>query len=531
MRFRNAVVAAAVAVMILIPATAALAEPGTPTPVPPAPSPAPEKILNTTAARAAPIPVPDVPYGISASKVLVIGVDGLRHDRIAAADAPNLDSLIAHGAFGTSLLYTDPMAATSSGPGWSTIATGTWPDKHGVRNNVFAGKRYDLYPDFLTRLEKVDRAYSTYAAMDWKALGDQGTFGAGIDARIVLNGDTSGYPAEDGRIAQVSEKVLRERDPDVAFVYFGNVDITGHHSGAGSQAYLNAIATVDGYVGRLLSAIRSRFTFHNERWTVIVTTDHGHTDVGGHGGSSIEERRTFVLAAGPGIAAGSTPSDTRLVDVAATVFGQLGLSLPAGLDGKSVVRRSTDPFDRLSLRGRVHESGIPTEARGFTHTPPAGWSVDNRGLPSGGVEEWRGWSFTTDEFWSRAQRDQWRELFVRGRGVFAVADSDEWDDRSHDTGTFNSTLVSPPYPVAGRSSARIGYVTHYRQEGDQKAQVLVSFDRGGTKIVKVYAADAVAKVESLSVTIPTGATKMTVRFRYYNADNSWYWAVDDLRVS
>ncbi|MFJ2033446.1 alkaline phosphatase family protein [Streptosporangium sp. NPDC087985] len=525
MRLRNAVVATAVAVTILIPATTALAGPGTPTPA------IPEKAPNTAAVQADPVPMPAVPDGISTSKVLVIGLDGLRHDRIAAADAPNLNALMARGTFGTSLLYTAPMAVTSSGPGWSTIATGVWPDKHKVRNNTFAGKRYDLYPDFLTRLEKVNPAYSTYAAMDWPSLGDQGTFGTGIDARIVLNGDSAGYPAEDARVVAVSEKVLRDRNPDVAFVYLGNVDVTGHGSGAASQAYLNAIATVDTYVGRLLAAVRNRFTYPSERWTVIVATDHGHTDAGGHGGSTIEERRTFVLAAGPGIAAGATPSDTRPVDVAATVFGQLGLPCPADLDGRSIAVRSADPFDRLPLGGRVHETGIPADVMGFTHTAPPGWSVDNRGMPSGGVEEWRGWSFTTDEFWSRAQRDQWRELFVRSRGVFAVADSDEWDDRSHGAGTFNSTLASAPFPVGGRHSVRIGYVTHYRQSGDQKAQVLVSFDRGRPRTVKAYTADAISKVESIPVTVPAGATRMTVRFRYSNADNNWYWAIDDLRVS
>lgn len=527
MRLRNAM-GAAVAVMILIPTAA---PPGSGAPTPSRPALVSAKAANSTAAQAEPVPVPAVPDGTSADKVLVIGLDGLRHDRIAAADAPNLDALIAHGTFGTSLLYTAPMAATSSGPGWSTIATGTWPDKHKVRNNTFAGKRYDLYPGFLTRLEKIDPSYSTYAAMDWRSLGDQGTFGSGIDARIVLDGDSDGYPVEDGRIIAVSEKVLRDRNPDVAFVSLGNVDIAGHDSGAADQAYLNAIATVDTYVGRLLAAVQGRSTYHDERWTVIVTTDHGHTDAGGHGGSTVEERRTFVLAAGPGIPAGAAPAGIRLVDVAATVFGQLGLARPAGLDGRSIALRSTDPFDRLPLRRRVQETGVPAGIRGFTHTAPPGWSVDNRGLPSGGVEEWRGWSFTTDEFWSRAQRDQWRELFVRGRGVFAVADSDEWDDRPHGTGTFGSTLASAPYPVAGRRSARIGYVTHYRQGGAQKAQVLVSFDRGRTKVVKAYTADAVSKVESIPVSVPVGATRMTVRFRYANADNDWYWAIDDLRVT
>ncbi len=533
MRLRDTVVVTAAMATILIPATATavMAEPGTPAARAATPSPTPEKVLNTTATLAAPLPVPALPNGISADKVLVIGLDGLRHDRIAPAAAPNLDSQIAGGTFGTSLLYTNPMAATSSGPGWSTIATGAWPDKHKVKDNTFAGKRYDLYPDFLTRLEGVNPAYSTYAAMDWKALGDQGTFGGGLDARIVLDGDSAGYPAEDERITQVSEQVLRDRNPDAAFVYLGNVDIVGHNSGAGSQAYLNAVATVDGQIGRLLAAVKARPTYAGERWTVIVSTDHGHTDAGGHGGSTIEERRTFVLASGPGIAAGATPSDTRLVDVAATVFAQLHLPLPAGLDGKSVAVRATDPFDGLSLGARVDETGIPATVKGFTHTPPAGWSLDNTALPSGGVEEWRGWSFTTDEFWSRAQRDQWRELFVRGRGVFAVADSDEWDDTSHGAGTFDSTLVSPAYPVAGRSTAKIDYVTHYRQEGSQKAQVLVSFDAGPATVVKSYTADAVSQAESLTVAVPQGATKMTVRFHYYDASNNWYWAIDDLRVS
>ncbi|MEV8632616.1 alkaline phosphatase family protein [Streptosporangium sp. NPDC051023] len=531
MRLRNAVVATAAMATILVPATAALAEPSTPASQAVTPAPSPEKVLNSKATLAAPLPVPNVPNGTSADKVLVIGLDGLRYDRIAPATAPNLDSLIAGGTFGTSLLYTNPMAATSSGPGWSTIATGVWPDKHKVKDNTFTGKRYDLYPDFLSRVEGTNPAFSTYAAVDWKPLGDQGTFGTAIDARIVLDGDTAGYPAEDERLTQVSEQVLRDRNPDAAFVYLGNIDIVGHSSGAGSQAYLNAIGTIDGQIGRLLAAVRARPTYASERWTVIVGTDHGHTDAGGHGGSTIEERRTFVLASGPGIAAGATPSDTRLVDVAATAFAQLHLPLPAGLDGKSVAVRATDPFDGLTLGTRVGETGIPATVKGFTHTAPSGWSVDNTGLPSGGVEEWRGWSFTTDEFWSRAQRDQWRELFVRGRGVFAVADSDEWDDASHGTGTYNSTLVSAPYSVAGRTTAKISYVTHYRQEGTQKAQVLVSFDGGPTTVVKSYTADAVSQAESLSVAVPSGASTMTVRFRYYDASNNWYWAIDDLRVS
>ncbi|MEU0391320.1 alkaline phosphatase family protein [Streptomyces sp. NPDC006208] len=487
---------------------------------------------GTLAAPAAHAAAPTLPNGTSQDKVLVIGMDGLRHDRIDAANAPHLKAMMANGTYGLSLLYAPPMAATSSGPGWSTISTGVWPDKHGVKDNSFAGKNYGRYPGFLARLAQVRPELSTYAAVDWKPLDTQGTVTQGVDAKLVLDGDADGYPGHDATIAAETESILRHQNPDVLFVYLGNTDVVAHAVGTG-QRYLDAIAVQDSYVGRLWAAVKSRPAYASERWTVIVTTDHGHVNTGGHGGSSIEERRTFVLAQGPGIAAGARPIDTRLVDVAATVFKQLGITPdPAwGLDGKPVQERSTDPFDALasSLTPRVDETGIPASVLGFTHTPPSGWSVINNAMGTGGVTEWRGWSFATDEFWSRTHRDQWRELNVRARGVFAVADSDEWDDKAN-SGPYDSTLVSPAYDVSGRSSVRLDFTTFYRHEGGQSAQILASFNGGTPTVVKSYTADVVSQPQSLSVAVPAGASSVSFRFRC-TGDNNWYWVVDGVKIT
>lgn len=488
----------------------------------------------TTLAAAAPASAaaPALPNGTSTDKVLVIGMDGLRHDRIDAAKAPHLKAMMANGTYGLSLLYASPMAATSSGPGWSTISTGVWPDKHGVKDNSFAGKNYTRYPGFLARLAQVRPELSTYAAVDWKPLDSQGTVTPGADAKLVLDGDRDGYTGHDATIAAETESILRHQNPDVLFVYFGQTDIVGHNSGARSTAYLDAIDVQDAYVGRLWAAIKARPTYAQERWTVVVATDHGHLDAGGHGGSAIEERRTFVLAQGPGIAAGARPVDTRLVDVAATVHKQLGIDPdPAwGLDGKPIQERSADPFDTLysALSPRVDETGIPAGVIGFTHTPPSGWSVINNAMGTGGVTEWRGWAFATDEFWSRTQAGQSRELNVRSRGVFAVADSDEWSDTSF-SGTYDSTLVSPAYDVSGASRAVLSFTTLYRQEGSQTAQVLASFNGGTPTVVKSYTADVLSQPQSLSVNVPAGASNVSFRFRY-TGSNNWYWVIDGVRI-
>ncbi|WP_405853736.1 alkaline phosphatase family protein [Streptomyces sp. NBC_00090] len=482
------------------------------------------------AAHAATTAAPTLPNGTSLDKVLFVGMDGLRYDRIDAAQAPNLKSLMANGTFGSSLLYANPMAATSSGPGWSTISTGVWPDKHGVKDNTFTGKNYAQYPGFLARLHQVRPELSLFAAVDWPELDTHGTVTPGADAKLVYNNN---YVVNDLAITDATESILRDQNPDVLFVYFGETDEIGHSYGAASSKYLDAIDVQDAYLGRLLTAIKARPAYATERWTIIVATDHGHTDGGGHGGSSIEERRTFVLAQGPGIAAGARPIDTRLVDVAATVFQQLGIVPDAswGLDGKPIQQRSTDPFDSLysSLTGSVDETGIPVGVLGFTHTAPSGWSVINNAMGTGGMTEWRGWSFATDEFWSRTQRDQSRELNVRARGVFAVADSDEWADKTF-SGTYDSTLVTPAYSVSGATKVTLDLTTFYRQEGSQSAQVLVSFNGGTPTLVKSYTSDVISQLQSLAVNVPAGASSVSFRFRY-TGSNNWYWTIDGVKVT
>ncbi|MET9943061.1 nucleotide pyrophosphatase, partial [Streptomyces halstedii] len=202
-----------------------------------------------------------------------------------------------------------------------------------------------------------------------------------------------------------------------------------------------------------------------------------------------------------------------------------------GLDGKPIQERSTDAFEALypALTGRVDETGIPAGVLGWTHTAPSGWSVINSAMGTGGVAEWRGWSFATDEFWSRSQRDQSRELNVRARGIFAVADSDEWDDKAS-SGPFDSTLVTPAYAVGGKTSVTLDFTTLHRQEGGQSARVLASWNGGTPTVVRSYTADVISQPQSLNLAVPAGATSVSFRFHYTGANN-WYWVIDGVKIT
>ncbi|MGW7411382.1 alkaline phosphatase family protein [Streptomyces sp. NPDC054863] len=459
-------------------------------------------------------------------KVLVVGVDGAMVRRIKDADTPHLDALMAAGVTAPSAIYTNPMAPTSSGPGWSTLITGVWPDKHKVVNNEFTGADFATYPDFLTRVETAKPALKTYAVASWNPITDI-IFSAKVDERV----STPGAEYDVGTTKRAVARV--KADVDAVFVHLDNVDHAGHASGHASQAYLDALHGVDTQVGEILAAVKSRATYGNEDWLVMVTADHGHTATGGHGGNSWDERQTFLIATGAGLPAGVTRYDVLMPDVAVSALVHLGITVdPAWkLDGRAVQQPVTDSFDPLrgQLRKAVDESGIGADVLGFTHAAPAGWSVDNSKMGTGGVTEWRGWSFTTDEFWTKAEKGQERELNVRARNVFAVCDGDEWSDKTF-TGTFDSTLVSPAFPVKAGQAATLTYTSYYRHEAPQKAEVLVSYGEGAPVSVKTYTANSSSRVESVRLQVPAGATTARVRFRY-TGGNNWYWTIDGVNIT
>ncbi|MGW8764121.1 alkaline phosphatase family protein [Streptomyces sp. NPDC055815] len=457
-------------------------------------------------------------------KSLVIGIDGAAFAKFAQAKMPRVKGLMAAGMTATSNLYANPMAPTLSGPGWSTIATGTWPDKHKVVDNSFTGARFDLYPDYATRLEGANPALNTLVVGTWPAIPNT-VFGPAVDARL---GGVS-----DANTTTTAVSKLKTTDADATFVHLDDVDHAGHEYGTETQAYLNALETADTEVGQILDAVTSRATYADEDWQIVVTADHGHKPTGGHGGNTPAERQTFVIAQGAGFTPGSVRYDVKVADIAPTVLTHFGVvPSPAWqLDGKAIGAIAPDAFDALrpSLNTRVDELALPSTLKGWTTTAPSGWTIDNSALPTGGVTEWRGWSFATDEFWTNAALDQGRETNVRARNVFAVADSDEWDDKSHGAGQFDCTLISPAFPVTGGASATVSYATNYKVDGPQTGDVYVSFDGGPRQLLQSYRTDRNA-FEALTVAVPAGATTARLSFRY-TGTNSAFWTIDQVAVT
>jgi predicted AlkP superfamily pyrophosphatase or phosphodiesterase len=264
---------------------------------------------------------------------LVIGIDGLRVDALQQAETPSLDGLIAEGtvtydAFAGGVLGTQTEQMTWSGPGWSSILTGVWVDKHGVEINVFDDARFDEYPHFFTRIRQLDPEAYLSSFVTWGPINESIAAPAQPDEVFSPEGAASSAEGDVAVTAAVVDH-LASQTPTVVFVQLDEVDHQGHVAGfsPGVPEYIEAIEVVDSQIGQMIDAVRARPGFGGEDWLFLVTTDHGGKDRW-HGMQSEEERTIFIIAAGGSIRRARTispgPGHTAIPP---TVFAHLGLSV------------------------------------------------------------------------------------------------------------------------------------------------------------------------------------------------------------
>lgn len=485
----------------------------------------------------------DIPEGTSDRKVMLIDIDGVRWDLLQDVDTPNIDALAEAGQIGPSYIHGTDVARTDSGPGHANILTGTWPDKHKVRDNSFSGNDLDTHSDVLTRLESANPLLSTFSILDWQPINEHIIDAPDVKLRQSVEG---GAAASDERTTDTVVDALSEQNPDVAYTYFHEPDEMGHDHGAGSSQYRSAVKRVDAQIGRIVDAVESRADYTEEDWLFLVTTDHGFTG-DSHGTDDHRTRETWILASGGDIlATGTATRQWRQVDIPPTVFEHLGLTPESSWDwdGIPIGTASRDPLDTLgdSLGPVEDEPAKPDDLLGFTKNLPSGWSVDEK-TAAVGAAEYRGWSLMTGQFWSTSQAGQGRESFFRGRDVIAVADADEWNDKGDpvsDGERMDSTLLSPWQNIQPGMSTKVSYLSHYRQvdrDADpQKAQLVLRYDDGTQQVLwsrKSSSGDAfeISRPESFSATAPAGVEKVRVGWRLYDAANNFYWAFDDPRIS
>jgi Type I phosphodiesterase / nucleotide pyrophosphatase len=256
-----------------------------------------------------------------AGHVLVIGVDGTRFDALGAEATPSIWGLDV-----LTPITIDEATPSWSGPCWSNIATGVPVALHGITGNDFTGHRLAEHPDFLTVATRA--GFGTLLAVaGWPPLAtteDGGPLFAEVSRREFVEASErhgmAAWDVADETVTAQAVSIIEADGPHASFVYLGAVDIAGHLIGAGAD-YHAAVRAADQRVGRLVAAVAARPDAAD--WTIVVVTDHGHLDEGGHGGREPEVITAWAGISGPGA---SGPAVASHLDIAPLVRHCLSLS-------------------------------------------------------------------------------------------------------------------------------------------------------------------------------------------------------------
>jgi hypothetical protein len=256
----------------------------------------------------------------STGRVVIVLIDALRYDTsMNASVMPTLDKLRSQGA--QAMMHSQ--VPSFSEPGYTTILTGAWPWLNdGPAFNLEYGEIPTWTQDNL--FSAAHRAGLTTAISGYywfEELVPQ----SDVDLSFYTPGEDK---KADVDVVNAVLPWLKENKSQLTLIHIDQVDYAGHHEGGPrSQNWSDAAKRADDLLAQIAS------TLDMQKDTLLVISDHGQIDAGGHGGQEpICLKEPFVLV-GAGVKPGNY-GDVNMVDVAPTLAALLGVNLPASAMGE-----------------------------------------------------------------------------------------------------------------------------------------------------------------------------------------------------
>lgn len=261
------------ALLVLMGIGASSCAPGDPLPRP--------KVIETPD-RAAPSGGANADLWLDAPYVVLVSFDGFASRYVDQLQPPELLDLAANGIWASDGML--PVYSSKTFPNHYSLATGTYPAKHGIVGNTF----YDPTRDEVYRIgdrEQVEDGTWYGAEPLWVTAERQGMVAASyywVGSEADVLGARPSYwrrydesVDNESRIDQVLDWLSYppQSRPHLITLYFSLVDGAGHEYGPESVEVQQAVAEADSLLRALRQGL-SRLPI-TEQVTLIVTSDHG----------------------------------------------------------------------------------------------------------------------------------------------------------------------------------------------------------------------------------------------------------------
>lgn len=234
---------------------------------------------------------------LRAPVTILVSIDGFRPDYLQRGLTPTLSRLVAEGVSASMV----PAFPTKTFPNHWTIATGTFPDRHGITANAFIDParpepkdRFTMAttdPFYWNAEEPIwataEKAGIRSAAMFWP--GSAVAWGGQLLPRGFGRTEGGTRPSDwqafdqnvqpEQRVNAVIDWLRRPAAirPRLVLLYFDEVDTAGHASGPEGTDIGPALANVDGDITMLLDGLAAL----RQPANIVITADHGMAETRG----------------------------------------------------------------------------------------------------------------------------------------------------------------------------------------------------------------------------------------------------------
>ena len=209
------------------------------------------------------------------STLVILSMDGVRYDYPDRVEGGAFQRLERQGVRADRLI---PPFPASTFPAHATLATGCYPERHGILNSRFLDSHRGVYdrednPEWLAcepLWVNAERAGVSSAVLNW--MGSFGKWG-GVEASEHAKEFTPRGDRE--TLREVLELLRRSppRRPRLVMAYLAGVDHAGHEAGPDSSQIERKIRTLDRLLSSLLAGIES--LPGQAQVNLIVVSDHG----------------------------------------------------------------------------------------------------------------------------------------------------------------------------------------------------------------------------------------------------------------
>ncbi len=223
--------------------------------------------------------------------VMLISIDGFRYDYFEKFQPPTLNKLAREGVRARWMI---PSFPTKTFPNHYTIATGLYPENHGIiENNIWdfgttftLGKREELQksrwwlgePIWVTAEKQNQRAGAFFfPGTEAEIAGVRPTFWKQYDGKIPNN------ERVDTVLGWLDLPAAQR--PTIYTLYFSDVDDAGHGFSPDSEETKQAVLTVDANMKRLMDGLKARRI--DKKVNLVIVSDHGM--------AAVDQRNAVVM--------------------------------------------------------------------------------------------------------------------------------------------------------------------------------------------------------------------------------------------